>query len=86
MEIPPKTDGQEKRHETGEKEQDQKKKWRSKKIVDVLANEEGKEVKEHTRWDGSNDVGIARKIDGRNEAKLASCFNEKLWNKASDTF
>ena len=47
MVTTPETDGQEKRHEqTGEKEQDQRKRGWNKKIGDVLVNEEGKEVKE----------------------------------------
>ena len=47
MKTIPETDGQEKRHwETREKEQDQSKRCRNKKIVDVLANEEGKEGEE----------------------------------------
>ena len=47
MVTTPETDGQEKRHdETGEKEQDQRKRQWNKKIVDVLANEEGKEGEE----------------------------------------
>ena len=47
MVTTPETDGQEKRHdETGEKEQDQSKRWWNKKIEDVWANKEGQEGKE----------------------------------------
>ena len=35
------------------------------------------------RQDGSKDIDIARKrMEGRKEAKSASCFTEKLQNKA----
>ena len=50
MGTTPETDGQEKRHdESGEKEQDQSKRWRNKKIEDVWANEEGQEGKEEDK-------------------------------------
>ena len=50
MVTTPETDGKEKHHdETGEKEQDQSKRWWNKKIKDVLANQEGQEGKEEDK-------------------------------------
>ena len=50
------------------------------KIEDILAIEEGKEDKEQDETEAMTQV-LLGKIDGRKEAKSASCFTEKLVTK-----